>query len=301
MDPTLPPAPEFGRRPFIGMTAAAAGSLAYAASALADDQMLGKPHPPLVGEDDPAIVAERPQLRQAARSIDAYAAYPRNNDGSTPGVVVSQHIWGVDAQIRDTVRRFAKAGYVTVAPDLYAGLGAPSGDGQSDYTIFAPFAAKLDPHQIDGDLAAAATWIRARAGAAPLQRPPKVGIIGFCMGGKNALRAAIDDADVFDALVVFYGAVRWDASKNQGPISDAALAWTKDLKVPMMGQYGARDTGILADDVRAAQLRLAVPNDIKVYPEAGHAFFDDTRKSYVPTAAADAWVRTLAWFGRYLH
>jgi len=189
---------------------------------------------------------------------------------------------------------------VTVAPDLYAGMGAPSGDGVSDYAVFSPFSSKLDPKEVDAEIESGATWIRSRVGSGPMERPPRVGIMGFCMGGRIALRAAVDDKGIFDAAVIFYGGVRWDDSKNQGPISDAALAWTQGVTIPLMGQYGARDTSILPADVQAMQARLKVPNDIKIYPEAGHAFFDDTRERYVASAAADAWTRTLTWFGKYL-
>lgn len=299
IDPTLSPNPAFGRRLFLGLTAGAAASSSIP-QASADGQDFGKPHSPIVAENDPDITVDHPELAVGTATVDAYAAFPRVNDKRTPGIVVVQHVWGVDAQIRDTVRRLAKAGFVTVAPDLYAGMGAPSGDGVTDYTVFAPFASKLDPQEVDAEIQAGATWIRSRVGSGSTERPPKVGVMGFCMGGKIALRAAIDDAGVFDAAVIFYGGVRWDDSKNQGPISDGALAWTKDLKIPVMGQYGARDTSILADDVRAMQAKLQIPNDIKIYPEAGHAFFDDTRERYVASAAEDAWSRTLAWFGKYL-
>ena len=299
IDPTASPNPAFGRGVFIGLTASAA-TMSSIGQAIADDQSFGKPHPPIVAENDPDITVERPELPVGTATVDAYAAMPRVNDKRTPGIVMVQHVWGVDAQIRDTVRRLAKAGYVTVAPDLYAGMGAPSGDGVSDYTVFAPFASKLDPNEVDAEIESGATWIRSRVGSGPTERPPKVGIMGFCMGGKIALRAAIDDKGIFDAAVIFYGGVRWDDSKNQGPISDAALAWTQGVTIPLMGQYGARDTSILPADVQAMQARLKVPNDIKIYPEAGHAFFDDTRERYVASAAADAWTRTLTWFGKYL-
>jgi carboxymethylenebutenolidase len=298
-DPTISPNPQFGRRLFIGLTAGAAAASGIT-RALADDQSFGKPHPPIVAENDPDITVERPELAAGTATVDAYAAFPLVDNRRTPGIVIAQHVWGVDAQIRDTVRRFAKAGYVTVAPDLYAGMGAPSGDGVTDYTVFAPFASKLDPKEVDAQIQAGATWIRSRVGSGPTERPPKVGVMGFCMGGRIALRAACDDVGIFDAAVIFYGGVRWDDSKNQGPISEAALAWTDDLTIPVMGQYGARDTSILPADVHAMQTRLKVPNDIKIYSDAGHAFFDDTRERYVASAATDAWTRTLAWFGKYL-
>ena len=299
-DPTASTAPELGRRAFVGLWATAAAFAGALGHALADDT-LGKPHPPLVAQDDPDIVVERPQLTRPGRTIGAYASYPRANDAQTPGVVVVQHIWGVDAQIRDTVRRLAKSGFVTIAPDLFAGLDAPNGDGATDYAPFSAAAKKLVDATVDDDVKAGAVWIRSRVGRSATQRPPKVGVMGFCMGGSIALRAAIDDAQVFDAAVIFYGKVRWGAmNEDEGPITQMALSWTDELKLPLMGQYGARDTSIKADDVRAMQARLRVPNDIKIYDEAGHAFFDDTRPRYVASAAQDAWKRTLAWFTAHL-
>lgn len=300
IDPLNSTSTKIGRRGFVGLAAAAAASSASVTMSKAQTSEFGKPHPPIVAENDPEITVERPQLTGPGGTLDSYASYPRANDKKTPGVVVIQHIWGVDAQIRDTVRRFAKAGFVAIAPDLYSGMNAPSGDGATDYAPFSALVAKLDRNLLDADARAASAWIRQRVGSGPLDRPPKIGIIGFCYGGRLALRAAIDDANAFDAAVIFYGGVRWDDSNNQGPISDAALAWTKDVRLPMMGQYGERDTSILPDDVRAMETRLKVPHDIKIYPEAGHAFFDDTRARYVASAATDAWSRTLSWFSRYL-
>jgi len=300
VDPTASTTLEMKRRAFIGMSAGAAAYGASIAHALAADENLGKPHPPLVPEDDPTITVQRVRLARPQGAIDAYAAYPRAMAGDRPGIVVVQHIWGVDPQLRDVVRRLAKSGYVTIAPNLYTNLGAPSGDGATDFKPFGEVAAKLVDATVDGDVQSAAYWIRERVGQGPLQRPPKVGVMGFCMGGSMALRAAIDDKQVFDAAVIFYGKVRWSADSEDGPITDMALAWTDELKVPLMGQFGARDTSIKTDDVRTMQARLQVPNDIKIYDEAGHAFFDDTRERYVASAAADAWTRTLSWFGKYL-
>jgi carboxymethylenebutenolidase len=79
-----------------------------------------------------------------------------------------------------------------------------------------------------------------------------------------------------------------------------SLAYAGGIKMPLCGSWGARDTSIPSADVGALRTRLTVPNDLKVYDEAGHAFFDDTRPSYVAMAAADAWTRTLRWFGTYL-
>lgn len=299
IDPVASTALDLNRKAFIGLSAGAAAAGSTIAAALAAGEDFGKPHPPIISERDPAITVEHVTLPRPDQPIQAYAAYPKHATAATPGVVVCQHIWGVDAQIRDTVRRLAKEGYVAIAPLLYSRFkDAPSGDGATDYKPFVVLVGQATDAQVDGDIAAGATWIRQRVKAAEQQRPPKVGVMGFCSGGAVALRAAVDDAN-FDAVDMFYGKVRWGQS-NDGPITDMALAYTDKVRVPLLGNFGGRDTSILPDDVRAMAERLTVPNDVKIYDEAGHAFFDDTRESYVASAASDAWTRTLAWYAKYL-
>lgn len=260
------------RSRFVGLTAAAAvGAGIQPASA----QTL-----PPVSEDDPAIETSHVTLRRPDIALPAYAAVPRNAGADTPGVVVVMHIWGVDENIREVVRRFAKAGFAAIAPDLYAREQAPSGDGQKDFTMFRPFAEKLQTAQTDADLRAAALWMKTS------HPHGKVGVTGFCMGGTIALRQAIDNDDVFAADAVWYGKVA---------DIDAAR-----IHMPLAGSYGEKDTSIPADSVRSFRAALRVPNDIAIYPTAGHAFFDDTRSSYVPAAASDAWRRTIAFFTKYL-
>jgi len=106
------------------------------------------------------------------------------------------------------------------------------------------------------------------------------------MGGHIALIQAIDNGDVFGAVVPFYGSLK-DIDPDK-------------IHIPLCGSYGARDTSILADDVKAFRSALRVPNDVRVYATAGHAFFDDERASYVPAAAADAWKRTVDFLTQYL-
>lgn len=279
IDPTQSTDPRVRRATFVGATAAAAAGTAVLGTAFAQSD-LGQSHPPIVAENDPAIVVEHVELQTPDGAIPAYAAAPKGATATTPCVVVVMAIWGVDVSIRDVVRRFAKAGFAAIAPDLYGRLGAPSGDGVSDISIFRPLAQKLQRPQAAADIKTAAQWLKARHSNA------RIGVTGFCMGGTIALRQAIDNASVFSADAVWYG--------NVADIDPAAI------HMPIVGNYGERDTGIPAADVRAFQAKLQVPNDIVIYPEAGHAFFDDQRRSYVASAAEDAWRRTLAFFTKYL-
>ncbi|MGH6995840.1 MAG: dienelactone hydrolase family protein [Stellaceae bacterium] len=267
---------------FVGISTSVAAASNTIAAALAQPDPPAK-SPAVVEENDPAIAVERPRL---STGIPAYAAIPQDATATTPGVVVVQHIYGVDDTIRDDVRRFAKEGFVTIAPDLFARMDAPSGDGVTDYTVFRQYAAKLDDGGVQRDLQAAADWIRSRAHVPADARPPKVGITGFCMGGTIALRQAWANPRPYDDAAIWYGNV-----KNQKP--DA-------VAIPIAGNYGARDTSIPAAAVREFFAQLHVPHDVKIYRDAAHAFFDDTRKSYVADAAADAWSRTIAFFRKYL-
>jgi len=190
--------------------------------------------------------------------------------------VISMHVWGVDAQIRDTARRFAKAGYMCIAPDLYSRMNAPSGDGVSDVETFKPFITQLQRKQYNGDLRAAGLHLLSKAPHC------KIGVVGFSTGGHIALIQAVDNSDVFDAVAPFYGAIQ--------EIDPATI------HIPVCSSYGERDVSIPAEDVRAWRGVLRVPNDVRVYPTAGHAFFDSTRTTYVASAADDAWKRTTAFF-----
>jgi len=279
VDPTQATSSDYNRRAFVSIAAAATASIGAAARSLAQPAALGHVHPPLVPESDSAISAEQVVLSVADAKVPAYASWPLQAGPKTPSVVVIMHVWGVDSSIRDVVRRFAKAGFAAVAPDLYARFGAPSGDGRTDSATFRPFAKRLDRQQYDADIRAAAAWLKAKFPST------ETGIIGFCMGGHIALLASGDAGEMFAAVCPFYGSV-------EGVNPDA-------LRIPVCGSYGARDTSIPAADVRAFATALRVPNDIRIYDDAGHAFFDDQRASYVATAAEDAWKRTLEFLERY--
>ncbi|MBV9439526.1 MAG: dienelactone hydrolase family protein [Candidatus Eremiobacteraeota bacterium] len=282
------------RRRFVGTGAGAAVALGSAGVVQAQPEGFGKPHPPIVAEDDAAISVLHPRLTPVnGGPIGAYAAEPRTRTHLTPGVVVIQAIWGVDAQLRDVVRRFAKAGFIAIAPQLMGRLNPPDADTATDYRPYATLAQQMFVQgYVPTDVIAAHGWVRTRATDAAL------GITGFCMGGGIVLQSIID-SKAFAAASMFYGDVR-PGTKRAEPTTEQTFAFTSRITTPLMGSFGGKDTSIKPDDVQAMFARLAAPHDVKIYPEAGHAFFDDVRDSYVASAAADAWTRTLAWFRKYL-
>lgn len=279
IDPTQAISPGLNRRAFVGLaTAAGAGAAAVPAFAQTSAPP-GGPHPPIAPENDPALTVERVLLDRPGIAVPAYAAWPKNAGPSVGSVVVVMHVWGVDVSIRDVVRRLAEAGFAAIAPDLYARSNAPSGDGVTDIATFRPHSKQLDRTVYAGDIGASARWLKSKFPAT------KTGIIGFCMGGRIAMLAAIDNGDAFAAVCPFYG-----------PIEDVDPA---AIRMPWCGSYGARDTGIPAASVKAFAAALAVPHDLRIYDAAGHAFMDDQRSAYVASAAADAWARTVAFLKKY--
>lgn len=220
------------------------------------------------------------EIERESAMMRTYVATPSDAGEATPTVVLAMHLSGVDASMRDAARRFAEAGFAVAIPDLYARFDAPDGDVETDYKAFFPFAQKLDVSTVDPDVRAAAQWLRA---AHPRS---KMAIAGFCMGGVMALhRTTREYADLFSAAAVWYGAIRIDP---------------KSVAIPVVASYGSNDASIPIETVKAFRESLSVPNDVVVYPNAGHAFCDETRPSYEKNAADDSWQRSLAFLHDYL-
>jgi carboxymethylenebutenolidase len=213
-------------------------------------------------------------------SLRAYYAAPRDADAQTPSVVLAMHLTGVDAQQRDTARRFAVEGFATVVPDLYGRFSAPDGDVEGDHRAFLPFAKRLTFETVDPDLRAAAAWIHAKHSRA---RPA---IAGFCMGGAMAVRRAHGYADVFSGAAIWYGRVN-----DVDPAT---------VDIPLVASFGSADHGIPLESVRAFASGLTVPNDVKIYDGAAHAFCDQRGDAYDEAAAEDSWRRSIAFLRSHL-
>ena len=211
-----------------------------------------------------------------------YLAVPEG--GSRPGVVVIQEWWGLVDHITDVCDRFAGAGFVALAPDLYHGQKVAP--GEPDEAGKAMMAMKMD--RAARDMSGAVDEVRRRGGR------DKVGVIGFCMGGGLALVLATQRPDAVAAVVPAYGIIPWpDAQPDYGAMSAAVL-----------GHYAEKDDYFTPEAAQALaeQLRgLGKSVEIHVYPGADHAFFNDTRPEVYDPAAADLlWDRTVAFFKEQL-
>ena len=223
--------------------------------------------------------------------LPAFHAMPAEG-GPFPAILVVQEIFGVHEHIKDVCRRFAKLGYLAVAPELYARQGDVS--TLSDIEDIRKIVAKVPDEQVMADLDAAAAWIRA-SGKANVE---KLGITGFCWGGRIVWLYAAHSRQV-QAGVAWYGRLAGKASDLQ-PVHPVDIA--RDLKAPVLGLYGGSDQGIpleTVDQMKNALKAAGSPSTIVVYPDAPHAFFADYRPSYRQEAAEDGWRRLLAWFKQH--
>jgi carboxymethylenebutenolidase len=222
--------------------------------------------------------------------VPAYAAAPAGKTG-LPVILVIQEIFGVHEYVADTCRRFAKLGYLAIAPELYA----RQGDAKS-YTdipkLQADIVSKVPDAQVMADLDGALAYAAANGG-----NVAKAGITGFCWGGRIVwLYAATGKVK---AGVAWYGRLVGQPSEltPRHPVDVAA-----SLQAPVLGLYGGKDQGIPLDTVDKMKAALATgtpaakASSFVVYPEAGHAFHADYRPSYVKSAAEDGWQRATAWF-----
>ncbi len=226
--------------------------------------------------------------------MPAYRAAPAGKTG-LPVVLVLSEIFGVHEYIADTARRFARAGYLAIAPELFVRQGDAQGYGEMAKLI-AEVISKVPDAQVMGDLDATVAWAAANGGDAK-----KLGVTGFCWGGRQTWLYAAHNPNV-KAAVAWYG--RLVGNQNElTPRNPVAVA--AQLQGPVLGLYGGADTGIPLDTVDKMKTTLAAgsaaarASTFVVYPDAPHAFHADYRPSFRKEAAEDGWKRAVAWFQQH--
>jgi carboxymethylenebutenolidase len=274
------------------------------------------------------LLSEWIDYESPAGAVAGYLTRPTAVSGPAPGVVVIQEVWGVDGHIADVADRFANAGYVALAPDLYSAGGGrppvlaaervaaakaflntiptgqwmavlgdeqrraealsqlPDGEaqevGETIAALFGGAGGDLTRHL--GVLRAAVAFLHAH----PACAGRAVGSVGFCLGGGLSALLAGEEPEL-GAAVIFYG-------------SSPSAEQAGSIRCPLRGFYG-RDDPRIVDGLPAFDAALGaagVDYELRIYPDTPHAFFNDTRPSYRPEAARDAWGRTLAFFGETL-
>jgi len=229
-----------------------------------------------------AAMGEMIEFPSNGSTAGGYLAVP--GSGSGPGVIVIQEWWGLVDHIKDVCERFAAAGFVALAPDLYHGQTVPPGEPDEAGKVM--MAMKLD--QAGRDMSGAVDeLVRRSAGE-------RIGVIGFCMGGGLALVLATQRPDAVAAVVPCYGVIPWpDAQPDYSAMTAAVL-----------GHYAENDSFFTPAAANALGERLRALGksaEIIIYPGTEHAFFNDSRPEvHDPDASRLLWDRTLAFFSEQL-
>ena len=215
------------------------------------------------------------------KNTGGYIARPYSS-GPHPAVILVHEIWGLDEHIRDVSGRLAKEGYVTLAVDLFDGKTAAA----PNFDEGGKLRESLDQDRVMNDLGGALEFLS----ELDYVDGKKIGCMGFCMGGSISLRFACHSRDLA-AAIIFYG-------KNPEP-----LELVKEIRCPILGNWAANDQVFKVEEVEKLKLKLTEYNkvfDIKIFPGADHAFFNNTGRNYQPEAAKESWKRTVDFFSLHL-
>jgi carboxymethylenebutenolidase len=278
---SLTPSRDFSRRDFV-RTSVGSGFAAAVMPIAAQT---------VIKTDSNGLIAGEVTIPVGDFKMPAYRAAPVGK-ANAPVVLVVSEIFGVHEHIADVARRFAKAGYFAIAPELFVRQGDAGSYGEIAKLI-AEVVSKVPDPQVMGDLDASVAWAKGQGADTG-----KVAVTGFCWGGRITWLYAAHSPAV-KAGVAWYGRLVGNISALN-PANPVDLAGK--LNAPVLGLYGAADTGIPLDTVDKMKAALAAGSaaakrsEFVVYPDAPHAFHADYRPSFRKDAAEDGWKRCLAWF-----
>ena len=280
-----PTAPELNRREFLVTSILAAGIYGAAVTPISAQTK--------VTTDAVGLAVGEVKIRVSDGEIPAYRAMPDKKSGKFPVVLVVHEIFGVNEWVQDVCRRFAKLGYMAIAPALYARQGEIK-DLKDPREINRQIYSKIPDTQSMTDLDATVAWASKNSG-----KTKKLSITGFCWGGRIVWLYAAHNPKV-KAGAAWYGRVVPTPNSPVNTLQPTTpIDFAKDLKVPVLGLYGGLDKGITVDGVQRMQDELKKGksrSQIIVFPNADHGFHADYRPSYNKQASDEAWAKLLAWF-----
>jgi carboxymethylenebutenolidase len=265
------------------MTASAASAAGYTLAA-------GPVRAQVVTTDTSGLATGDAKVKVADGDMPVYFAKPANAQNA-PVILLAMEVFGLHEYIKDVTRRLAKLGAFAVAPDYYFRKGVDLTKITATAELMPIVNAKPDTELI-GDLDATAAWAKSQGADAS-----KLGIIGFCRGGRVVWVYAANSPNL-KAGVAFYGSLV-DPPGQKGVWPKSATELAADVKAPVLGLYGEADQGIPVTQVEAMKSALQAAGkktEFQIYPGAPHGFHADYRPSYRKDAADDAWNRAAAWF-----
>ncbi|HEV2521771.1 MAG TPA: dienelactone hydrolase family protein [Candidatus Acidoferrales bacterium] len=219
-------------------------------------------------------------------SMNAYVAAPAEGP-KAPGLIVFQEIFGVNAHIRDVAERFARQGYLAIAPELFHRTAPGFEAGYADLQVCMPHMQALTPDGVIADARAAFEWLKKN----PRVPPDAIACLGFCMGGRSAYLA--NSALPLKAAVSFYGTA----------IAPMHLSRAAQQHGPILFFWGGLDSRIPLDQTRAVVDAMTEAKKLFVnveFSDADHGFFCDARPSYKESAAKQAWALALQFLETYV-
>jgi carboxymethylenebutenolidase len=254
---------------------------------------------PIVTPED-GLLTSRPEIPVGPtrdETMHAYFACPKGKE-RFPGVLVIHESHGVTSHIEDVVRRFAHAGFAALAPNLFVKQSPPATE---DWPTVAQVLAQLDEREVVQDLESAADWLKHH------QRcTGKVGAVGFGVGGKFALLLALT-SDRLAAVVPFYGAPVSKGFPGGSPPPNVTKLSPMDLvdglTIPLQGHYAGKDRTISQEEVRAMEQKCKQGGksvEFFIYPDAEHAFHNDTKPAYLEASAKQGFSRAVDFLRRQL-
>ena len=270
-----------GRREFIQRVIIAAGGLA-AAAPLLNSVGIGPSEAAQVDPNDPALDSKAVQFPGRAGTVWAYQSRPKSG-ANLPAVIVVHANRGLNPHIEDVARRFAHQGYIALTPDYLSRHGGTAKIPDAQKGV--PNMRDLAPAQaVTEDTEAAVAYLKGESGV----RAGRLGVVGFCWGGEMAFHLATQIKGL-KAVTVFYG---------RTPKQELL----REIEAPILAHYGEEDKAIsgAVPETAEAMKRYGKSFTYKIFPQAKHAFHDDTGDRYHPEAAREAWERTLAFFAQHL-
>jgi carboxymethylenebutenolidase len=232
-------------------------------------------------------------------SVSAYLSRPTTS-GPHPGVIVIMEAFGLNDHIKDVADRFAREGYIALAPDMYTREGTPdisNPDTMLQNVMRIMFS--VPDSQAMGDLDAGAQYIKSQADS-----NGKVGAIGFCSGGRYTLMFGCTSKNLDAAVDSAGGFITQDGPNEQEDTRPVPpIDMIADLNCPLLGLFGEEDPNPSPEHAERLQAELdkhGKTYEMRMYPNAGHAFFADYRDSYRPVPAQDMWHRVLTFYDKHL-
>jgi carboxymethylenebutenolidase len=275
------PSPVSRRTFFMSASAAAAAGYTLAAGPVRADAIV---------TDTKGLKAGEAMVKVAGGDMPVYFARPEKAK-NPPVILVAMEIFGLHEYIKDVTRRLAKAGAFAIAPNYYFRAGEDL-TKISDMQKLMPIVNAKPDAELFADLDATVAWAKSQGG-----NTNKLGIMGFCRGGRTVWHYSSHNKNL-KAGVSFYGSLI--DKNNVVPKNSIELA--SEVKEPVLGLYGAEDTGIKVEQVKEMEEKLKAAKktaEFHIYPGAPHGFHADYRPSYRKEAAEDAWKRTIAWFKKH--